>query len=308
MRKTLNIMLLFLIVAFVINPKYLLGQCADTSNIYSFEYNAKSYEVIKEKQTWIDAAACAVERGGYLAEINSQAEQDEVYNQLSNKARILLGQTVSADGGNASYVWLGGNDMATEGVWILDGNNDGTGPQFWQGAVSGSTVDSLYSNWGTEPDNWQRRQDALAIALTQWPRSSGYLGKAGQWNDLDQTGLLYYIVEYDSLKSVVSVEDNKLGIIPQEYVLEQNYPNPFNPITTIKFNIPILGKVKNVLGNVALKVYDILGKEVATLVNEQKSAGSYEIQFDATNLSSGIYYYQLRAGSFEKTKKLLLMK
>ncbi|MDP4192075.1 MAG: T9SS type A sorting domain-containing protein, partial [Bacteroidota bacterium] len=83
--------------------------------------------------------------------------------------------------------------------------------------------------------------------------------------------------------------------------LAQNYPNPFNPSTSIKYSIP-----QNSM--VSLKVYDILGKEVASLVNEQKSAGSYEVNFNANSLSAGMYIYELKAGNFTQTKKMMLIK
>ncbi|MBK7499164.1 MAG: T9SS type A sorting domain-containing protein [Ignavibacteriales bacterium] len=110
---------------------------------------------------------------------------------------------------------------------------------------------------------------------------------------------------------VLNVEDE---IIPTIFVLQQNYPNPFNPSTKICYTIPIsptsspLAKGRNEVGFVTLKVYDILGKEIATLLNEEKSAGSYEIEFNASHLASGIYYYQLRAGDYVETKKMVLMK
>jgi hypothetical protein len=85
------------------------------------------------------------------------------------------------------------------------------------------------------------------------------------------------------------------------YSLNQNYPNPFNPATTIKYQIPELSFV-------TLKVYDVLGNEIATLVNEEKPVGSYDIEFDANALPSGIYFYRLQAGSFIETKKMVLMK
>jgi len=94
-------------------------------------------------------------------------------------------------------------------------------------------------------------------------------------------------------------EDNNL--IVDELKLYQNYPNPFNPRTTITYQIPELSFV-------TIKVYDVLGNEIATLVNEDKPAGSYELIFDATALPSGVYFYQLRAGSFVETKKMLLLK
>jgi photosystem II stability/assembly factor-like uncharacterized protein len=98
---------------------------------------------------------------------------------------------------------------------------------------------------------------------------------------------------------------------PSEFSLCQNYPNPFNPTTKIKYSIPsnqnpLPGEGRG--GLVTLKVYDILGNEVATLVNEQKSPGEYEVEFDGSSLSSGIYFYQLKSGSFIQTNKMLLMK
>ncbi|NOX66409.1 MAG: T9SS type A sorting domain-containing protein [Chlorobi bacterium] len=89
------------------------------------------------------------------------------------------------------------------------------------------------------------------------------------------------------------------------YSLSQNYPNPFNPSTTIKYQIS--SNVKGETANVNLKVYDILGREVATLVNKEQSAGNYEVQFNASSLTSGIYFYQLKAGSFIESKKMLLL-
>ncbi len=97
----------------------------------------------------------------------------------------------------------------------------------------------------------------------------------------------------------------KLGVstveIPEEYSLEQNYPNPFNPSTTISWQSPVGSRQ-------TLKVYDILGNEVATLVDEYREAGRYEVEFNASQLSSGIYFYKLTAGSFSQTKKMTIIK
>ena len=95
--------------------------------------------------------------------------------------------------------------------------------------------------------------------------------------------------------------DTEEELIPKEYRLKQNYPNPFNPSTKISWQSPV-GSWQT------LKVYDVLGNEVVTLVNEYKPAGSYEVEFYAAHLSSGIYFYELRAGEFVQTKKLILMK
>lgn len=91
----------------------------------------------------------------------------------------------------------------------------------------------------------------------------------------------------------------------KEYKLVQNYPNPFNPTTTIKYSLPA-GREE--FHNVSLKVFDILGREVATLVNERKGPGIYEIEFDASELPSGAYIYTIRSGNFVQSKKMILMK
>jgi hypothetical protein len=88
---------------------------------------------------------------------------------------------------------------------------------------------------------------------------------------------------------------------PLEFSLNQNYPNPFNPSTLISFSVPVAAPV-------TLKIYDVLGNEVATLLNSEKPAGVYEIEFNATELTSGIYFYQINAGTFTQTKKMLLIK
>jgi len=91
---------------------------------------------------------------------------------------------------------------------------------------------------------------------------------------------------------------------PTEFVLEQNYPNPFNPSTKIRYEIP--GQADKKL--VVLKLYDVIGNEIATLEKEVKEAGRYEVELNATNLPSGIYFYRLSAGSFTDTKKMILLK
>ena len=94
---------------------------------------------------------------------------------------------------------------------------------------------------------------------------------------------------------------NDVTFIPKEYSLSQNYPNPFNPSTIINYQLPKQA-------HMTLKIYDILGREVKTLVDEIKNAGNYKIEFNASNLSSGIYFYRLQSNSFSQTKKLILLK
>jgi hypothetical protein len=98
----------------------------------------------------------------------------------------------------------------------------------------------------------------------------------------------------------VGVEQEN-DLIPEEFSVSQNYPNPFNPSTSIQFSVPAAS-------NVVLKVYDILGREVATLVDEFTEAGNYKVDFDASALASGVYVYKFTAGSVVLTKKMMLMK
>jgi hypothetical protein len=108
--------------------------------------------------------------------------------------------------------------------------------------------------------------------------------------------------------------DKQVGIeeeaIPTSYVLYQNYPNPFNPSTKIKFDLQksnfTLSGAKGL--NVLLIIYDIIGQEIATLVNEQLKPGSYEVEWNASNFPSGVYYYKLTAGDFNESKKMVLVK
>jgi hypothetical protein len=134
------------------------------------------------------------------------------------------------------------------------------------------------------------------------------------WDDFDLVRSYYYLkgciisgVAYGNL--LVSAEGSRNLVM--NYILFQNYPNPFNPSTKIEFHIADFGFV-------SLKVYDLLGREVATLIDEEKPAGEYEVEFSAKggsasggnayNLPSGIYFYQLRAGDFVEAKKMILLK
>ena len=117
-------------------------------------------------------------------------------------------------------------------------------------------------------------------------------------------GALQGAVYFDDWQTdpTVILNVNEAGkVVPGQHVLEQNYPNPFNPHTHFRFTIGNLQFVQ-------LQIFDLLGQQVAVLVNEQKNPGSYEVQWDATNFSSGIYFYQLRAGDFLETRKLMLLK
>ncbi len=109
---------------------------------------------------------------------------------------------------------------------------------------------------------------------------------------------IYGITFINSNVTAINQADNN---IPQNFLLDQNYPNPFNPSTQINYSIPSAQKV-------TLKIYDELGKEVATLVNTEQAAGNYTVDFNASEFASGVYFYSIQAGNFMQMKKMILMK
>jgi hypothetical protein len=96
-------------------------------------------------------------------------------------------------------------------------------------------------------------------------------------------------------------KETQKDILPTEYTLYQNYPNPFNPVTTIKYDLPATS-------DVSLIIYDILGRKIKELVNTKQQAGKYEVQFDASNIASGVYIYQLVAEKYMQSRKMILLK
>ncbi len=181
---------------------------------------------------------------------------------------------------------------AQDSLVILASTNGGTtytsvarlGPLQLQTTVAGATTEY------TTPANseWKKRFYVLPAGTNK----VSFLGESQFGNHL-------YL---DSICSgdLTAITHNG-NILPGTYSLSQNYPNPFNPTTVITYGLPKSGNVKMV-------VYDILGREVRTLVNEFKKAGAYNINFDASSLSSGVYFYKIVSGDFSETKKMLLVK
>lgn len=119
------------------------------------------------------------------------------------------------------------------------------------------------------------------------------------------TLLTIYLIG-NNFNQPVDVEEKQEEILPEGFALYQNYPNPFNPSTTIRYTIPL--DAGSETQEVSLKVYDVLGNEIATLVNDEKESGNHAVEFNASYLSSGVYFYQLKAGDFVQTHKMLLTK
>ena len=171
----------------------------------------------------------------------------------------------------------------------------------------------------TYADNWKRYPILLnqtrTVNCEEW--GCNQLGYMKWWlNHLPRfTGVTdsvlnnwwHYMVDYDGAVALAaqltSVETRKssLDLTPKTYTLEQNYPNPFNPITNIRFSIPVEQKV-------TINIYDLLGREVGVVLDKWMTAGQHQIKFDGTGLASGLYFYMMKAGSFNKVRKFLLLK
>ncbi len=172
-------------------------------------------------------------------------------------------------------------------------------------------------NWqsATEKNNSgfeiERSADNINYAKIGFVNGHGTTTEPREYNFTDNTltsGKYFYRlkqIDYDGTFEYSNAVEAEIGT-PNEFSLEQNYPNPFNPTTTIRYTVADAYYASGI--PVRLVVYDILGNEVITLVNENKPAGHYEVQFNAEGLSSGVYYYKLSAGSFSETKKLTLIK
>jgi hypothetical protein len=255
-----------------------VAQCADEANIYSFEYDGKTYEVIRENKSWTEAAACAVDRGGYLAEINSPEEQDAVFAQIIEHGGIDPSDTEAPDG-FSSYIWLGGNDINDEGNWAWNGNNDGSATAFWLGTSDGTAVEGRYSNWGLEPDNWGAGagQDGLGLAIIDWP-----LGAAGQWNDVSHHNELFFLVEFDALMGVGDVGETR------ELLL---YPNPSSGMVYIASADEAFSAT----------VTNSLGQAIRTLDAKALASG-----IDLSGAGAGVYFITLQfSNGSAVTKKVV---
>lgn len=175
---------------------------------------------------------------------------------------------------------------------LLNGN-----PPNMNVEVSASVADTSYIRTFTDLDGYY----VLNVTNKLW----NYNIFSG---NLPQEYQLYSITAHPGQTNVnfnftLTDVESQSSSIPEKYSLSQNYPNPFNPTTTIKYSIPNDGFV-------SLKIYNVLGSEVATLVNEEQSAGNYNVEFRMQNLelSSGTYFYRLQAGNFIQTKKMILLK
>ncbi|MBI1933096.1 MAG: T9SS type A sorting domain-containing protein [Ignavibacteriales bacterium] len=175
--------------------------------------------------------------------------------------------------------------------------------------------------WATSEANSYETKFEITASSNNYEITKTQKLNGGQWNylttvELNNEGTLSIKVNGNStglaiadafrliyVEPITGIEQNK---VPDNFTLYQNYPNPFNPVTTIKYSIP--ANEKSEAHNVKLLIFDILGNEVAVLVNEIQTSGEYKVSFNASNLASGTYFYRLQVGDYSQTKKMLLIK
>ena len=192
-----------------------------------------------------------------------------------------------------------GNNIT--GLRNLKGNIDEV--RIWNSALSKEEIDFNRYEYLSGTEN-----NLVAYWTVNEGNGEMILDNSSNGNNGEIIGAQYdWGIDYQTL---VGVKDQSRNLsLPNSFSLKQNYPNPFNPSTTIKYTIPAVvddGIAKQ--SNVLLKVYDILGREITTLVNEIQKPGEYNVQFDASQLSSGVYLYKIITGQNISTKKMMLMK
>ncbi len=196
-------------------------------------------------------------------------------------------QNIGTPGGDRSVAW----GVSADGAIVVGEGRDSLGGAAGFRWTVASGMENLNQTYAHLLTNGSRLKSATAISPDgRFIAGEGYNGSTGAEDAFRlDVGTLSVQTRYP---------------VPIELVLYQNYPNPFNPSTKIRFSIPVgTGHVPSIL-----KVYDVLGREVATLVNENLQPGSYEVTFDGTGLASGVYLYRLRAGKFMQTKRMLLLR
>lgn len=284
---------------------------------YKFFYTPNTWEGGNDKiyvitQADYDAGEALIARpfnDGTLQTVTNQATdvlfQVDVNGAVSaiNNQPFTVINTVHIAGGTAPLQWpsLGWpNGEINLMIELNDDGNDGdkvAGDNIFSTTVTfpAYTVFPMsYKfgiNYGDDANNQGGNDNENAIGANH---EIALFSAAWFCETLDTFGIMGY-------KDFVTDVEPANQLTPSDFSLDQNYPNPFNPSTTINFSVPVEAFV-------TLDVYNAIGQKVASLVNEAKSAGNYKVDFNASNLTSGIYFYKINAGNFTETKKMILMK
>ena len=276
---------------------------------YSFRAGfVQDYLVIKYSAATGDSTAAATYNGPASSQDQLTAMAIDASNNVyvtgaSSAAGTILDYATLKYNSNLQQQWLqrttnAGSDIPTSmsldpvngNVYVTGTNNNGTN------GFDYLTVS--YRSDGTF--NWEKRENGTAnthdYASSIASLDSDRIFVTGSAN-FNSIGIAYFTLRYSKVVGINPVSTE----IPSSFSLKQNYPNPFNPVTSIRFDVPKASIVK-------ISVYDIIGREVEVLANENISAGTYEVKWDAAEYSSGIYFYTISAGDFRETKKMILTK
>lgn len=214
---------------------------------------------------------------GVNGNLNQRNEQIRNYCRTNNKILFDFADIESYDPDlQTNYMILKANDGC---FYDSDGNG------------------SLDMNWAT---NWINGHSSNQLA--QLASNCDECAHSEKLNCI-QKGIAYWwmLARIAGWNGVVSDNNDQQNSLPKDFSLTQNFPNPFNPFTTISYALPVNSEV-------LLTVYDALGNELSVLVNEEKSAGQHSVEFNASNLASGLYFYRIQAGNFNQTRKMILLK
>lgn len=205
------------------------------------------------------------------------------------------------DCSNGTFITFGGNNLFFNGYYVV--NNSPNQYNFANGKVARFTIpksekfDSLLIMNGINPDSalvfmFANGMSGDTLGLNSFQTDTTVVFEASHFSQI--------LGGDKALYSILSSEDQESSI-PTQFSLRQNYPNPFNPSTTIEYGLPERTIVE-------LKIFNILGKEVATLVNSTQEAGMHNVTFDASKLTSGVYLYKIKTSKFTEFKKMILLK